>query len=102
MTNIPLDAAGLVNLVAIVLAFLFGLIPPLKNWFDTLGEWRATVMAVVMLLVAAGWLLNFCQLAVVCLQANALAVLLIWVEAFLVNQGLYHKAVKPLQLKFGI
>ena len=86
----------LIALSGAILSLLAFYVPAFKRWMEgSLGEWKFLFMAGVLLLVAAGYLLIYCQLAWACIQANWGEALLVWLGALGANQGTYQAVVKP-------
>jgi type II secretory pathway component PulF len=99
ITMAQLNADILITLCGLILSLAFAILPPLKRWFETLGEYKPTFMAGVLALVACVYLLLACNFQWVCIQVNAGHTLLIWVAAFGMNQGTYLAAIKPYKTK---
>ena len=89
------NAEMLVALVGVVLSFVFGYFPWVKDWFDSLdSRIKPLVMAGILLLVSAGHLAVSCSFQWPCIQLHWSEYLRVWFVAMLANQTAYQVAVR--------
>lgn len=100
---IPLTPELLSSIVAILASLAFAYVPGLKTLYGNLtSEWKAAVMGISLLVIAAASLAIGCagwlpELQVTCDRSGIVGLLSALVTALVANQGTYLLAVKPFQ-----
>ena len=99
MINVDISVAGFVAILAAITSLVFEFFPKVKVWFDALSPEQkrfanASVLFVIVAVVFAGGCFDLFQgTGLVCSASGAWDMLVIFLQAIAVNQGV-HKLFK--------
>lgn len=95
MMDITFQPDAILALTGVVLSLVFGYLPMVKDWFDSVpSTYKPLLMAGVLLLVTVGKLVAECNGSFACMGVNWQLAFWGWFGALVANQTTYAVAVK--------
>lgn len=89
-----LTADMLVSLSGIVVSLLAFYFPPFKKLMSTLGEYKFTFLAGILLFTSVVYSYVWCNFNIECFSNNLLSTIFVWFSSLGLNQGTYQIHVK--------